>query len=122
MVKKITLHSIGNKGNYNYYIFDKKQKVMDVLSKILWKIFEIDPLSEDNISKKKIDIEKLIDIHRNDYGKKGRLDVFYGSKKIFISIHCSEELRLKLNEVLGKISVMPKSKKIKRKIFTKKRK
>jgi hypothetical protein len=113
--KKITLHAIGNDENFNYYIFDKKQNVMELLSKILWKIFGIDPLSEDSISKKKINIEKFTDIHFSDSSNKGRLDIFYGNKKMFLSLHCSEKLRLKFNEELSKIAIMPKPKKIKSK-------
>lgn len=113
-MKKIILHSIGNQDNFNYYIFDKKQNVMEILSKILFDIFEAEPLYIPG--KKKINIEKFTDVHHGDFGKI-RLDIFYGNKKMFVSIHCSENLRLKFNEELFKIAEMPKPIKIKKKRF-----
>lgn len=112
-IKKIILHSIGNQDNLNFYVFDKKQNVMEILSKILWEIFEFEPLYIPG--KKKVNIEKFTDIHHSDYGKgmSSRIDIFYGKKKMFVAIHCSEELRLKFNESLFKYAKMPKPKKIK---------
>lgn len=115
--KKIILHEIGNRDNFNYYVFDKKQWVMEILDKILWEIFEIELLYIPG--KKKVNIEKFTDDHHNDYGKKGRLDIFYGKNKMYVTIICPEESRLKFNEELGKISIMPKPKKIKKKKFVK---
>ena len=121
---KIILHAIGNDKNFNYYIFDKKQKVADVLSKIITGVFEnywdfID-------GKIKKNIEKLKDTHES-FGEceDSRVDVFYGNKKMFLTINCDEKLRIKFNEELFKIAKIPKyehSKNIKWTIKTKNKK
>ena len=117
-MKKIILHEIGNQGNFNYYVFDKKQSVAENLSIVFYRIFEIDwefwELDTKIPQEKKINITKFTDIHQSLTRKNDLIvDVFYGNKKIYITIICPENLRLKFNEELGKISVMPKPKKIK---------
>ena len=117
-MKKIILHEIGNQGNFNYYVFDKKQSVAESLSIVFYRIFEIDwefwELDTKIPQEKKINITKFTDIHQSLTRKNDLIvDVFYGNKKIYITIICPENLRLKFNEELGKISVMPKPKKIK---------
>jgi hypothetical protein len=121
-MKKIKLYAIGNDGKYNYYIFDKKQEVVEVLSKVLSKVFSADikiyfeyhDKKEKWISKKR-NFEKIKDIHETIFSpnEDNRIDVFYGDKKIFVTILCSSKLREKFNLELGKVSVMPKPKKVK---------
>jgi hypothetical protein len=123
--KKITLHSIGNQGNFNFYVFDKRQEVFDVLDKILIMDFGIDlklPYVDYSRKIKKINVKKYTDVHFSSGNEFFRIDIFYGNKKMFVTIHCSEKLRLKFNEALFKYSTMPKPKKIKIKIFRKRRK
>ncbi len=115
---KIILHSIGNDEKVNYYIFDKKQIVADYLSILFHDIFgiywEFDELN-DNGKSRKISIEKRKDVHEGlTCGSDTRVDVFYGDKKMFISIHCNQKLRLRFNEELEKISVMSKPIKLKK--------
>ena len=114
---KIKLYSIGNEGNFSYYIFDKKQEVLDVLNKIFLIDFNLKlGLTHWSYSdeRKKINIEKYIDIHETICSNGGiRIDVFYGDKKMFITINCSEEDKLRFNEELFKIVEMPKPKKFK---------
>jgi hypothetical protein len=114
MKKKIILHSIGNEGKFNYYIFDKKQEVFRELSRALSKIGIYLSLFDEYVDKKgkfvtkKIDVNKFKDIHCSERGSSGnRLDIFYGDTKMFVNLHCSEKLRLKFNEELFKISRMP---------------
>ena len=118
--KKITLHSIGNQDNLNFYVFDKKQKVAEILDEILGEILDMEILHGCLSKDKKINIEKYSDIHQSDFSKNGRIDVFFGNKKMFVTIHCSEKLRLKFNEALFKYTKMPKPIKIKKKKFKKK--
>ena len=123
MVKKLKLRAIGNYGNFNFYIFDKKQDVAEVLSKIFknvlgifWRFNEEYKDKKEKWRTKKINIEKHKDFHEKVCsGKRNRIDIFYGDKKMFIVIYSNEELRLKFNEELGKISFMPKPVKIKKK-------
>ncbi|MCK4552573.1 hypothetical protein KAT80_00010 [Candidatus Pacearchaeota archaeon] len=131
--KKLVLHSIGNleKFNYNYYIFDKKQKVIEKLAKILIMDLNIEiDLYEKYKDKKgkwesrKINFKKVKDEH---YGLQGysvdiRCDLFFGDKKIFVTLNCSNEDRLKFNEILFKSFDMPKSKSSKNVKKTKKNK
>lgn len=129
-MKKIKLHAIGNGENINYYIFDKKQDVAKVLSKIFenilgifWRFDEEYKAKKGRWRIKKINIEKFKDFHENHLGKGNRIDIFYGDKKMFVTIFCSEKLRLKFNVELSKISIMPKIKKFPiKKLRKKKRK
>ena len=107
MVKKIILHSIGNQGDFNYYVFDKKQEVIEILNKILVMEFNINW----DFSRYYKKISKKKDVHDCIiYGDKIRADVFFGNQKIFLTINFSELLRLKFNEVLSKYATMPKYK------------
>lgn len=112
---KIKLYSIGNGEEFNFYIFDKKQKVAEYLSMILSRVSEVDWEFDSTINKneklihKKVNIEKYKDYHETiGFTDNFRVDVFYGDKKMFITINCSEEDRLKFNEELFKIAEMPK--------------
>lgn len=120
--KKFTLHSIGNEQDFNYYHFDKKQEVIEKLSEILSRVFGIDIyLYEEYKDKKgkwnsrKINFEKIKDEHRGrgGYNVNARPDLFFGDKKIFLTLICSHKDRLKFNEELFKFFNMPKSKKFK---------
>ena len=116
MKKKLILRSIGNNGNYNYYVFDKKQSVLEILNKIFALDFDLYLITNyDNPSKNKKmnDVRKRTDVHFSDFDKNIRADFFYGRKKIFLMIHCSETSRLKFNDALLKYFTMPKPKKIK---------
>ena len=117
-MKKIKLHAIGNDGDFNYYIFDKKNEVIIILNKLFNKIFKsglqfyIDyENKKGNWSEKERNFEKERDSHESVGLINKRIDVFYGDKKIFVAINCSEKLRLKFNEELAKISTMPEPKK-----------
>ena len=106
--KKITLHSIGNQDDFNYYIFDKKQIVVDVLSKIF--VIDFDVNWNEEIYNKKIN--RKTDLHEDisDIYDKIRIDLFYGKSKMYLTLICSESLRLKFNEALFKYATMLKYK------------
>ena len=125
-MKKIKLYSIGNEKNYNYYVFDKTNNVVEVLSQILGKVFLLnwylyyEPIRKKDYKwmKQKKNFDKMKEGHENisGYGKgNSRVDVFYGKKKMSIIVHCSTSLREKFNEELGKVSYMPKVKKTEKK-------
>jgi hypothetical protein len=118
-MKKIKLVGIGNQDKYNFYIFEKKQEVVEALSKILSEIFQrdIDLYSSEHQNKKgkwiagkKINFERKKDEHINLDVEEPRIDIFFGDKKFFVSIICSQKLREKFNEELGKITFMDKPK------------
>lgn len=118
-MKKIRLHSIGNDKNFNYYIFDKKEEVISKLSPLFYQIFSLTWDSYDESTdkkgkwvKKKRAFESYKDKHEalRSVGNPSRIDIFYGDKKIFVSINCPQKLRLKFNEALFEIASMPKSK------------
>jgi len=121
MKGKIILHAIGNEGNFNFYIFDKKQVVAEIISKLFSQLFNLywdfyyegfkkGKRIRKNIEKYKEGHESITDVN----GSKSRIDIFYGTKKMFITIHCSEKLRLRFNEELFKFTKMPKPKKLKK--------
>jgi hypothetical protein len=113
---KIKLYAIGNEEDFNYYIFDKKQEVFDILNKIFLIDFGIDwGLSHCDLGKnKKVNIEKYTDIHESDKNSELRIDLFYGKNKIYFTLICPLNLRMKFNESLFKYAVMPKPIKIKK--------
>ena len=114
---KIKLHGLGNNGNFNFYIFDKKRRVYFHLEKIFRDIFKVHLEFYDE-NNKKINIEKYRDHHMSGFASnlgKPRIDIFYGDRKMFITILCSPQLRLKFNKELFKISEMSKLTKIKTK-------
>lgn len=109
---KIKLYSIGNEDNFNYYEFDKKQKVAEYLAMILSRVFGVYLEFDNPENNKKVNIEKYKDYHESvSSHEKIRIDIFYGDKKMFFTINCSEKDRLRFNEELFKIAEMPKSNK-----------
>ncbi len=113
MKGQIILHAIGNEGKFNYYVLDKRQKVAKALSHIFVKSFDVYWDFHHETPKGKIveiNIEKYKDVHETHRSIKGnaRVDIFYGDKRMFFAIHCTEKQRLKFNEALSKISKMPK--------------
>ena len=116
-IRKFKLYGIGNYENFNYYIFDKKQEILKELSKIFDKVFGIYWEFADYTYTKprKINYEKKQDYHEAMIGKKSRVDIYFGDKKMFVAIYCPHKLRLKFNLELSFITCMPKPKKFKEK-------
>ena len=121
---KLVLHSIGNEDSFSYYVFDKKQEVARKLSYIFYNAFKADYELEEDYDEKKDEvvvmgrnIEKYKDVHENvssvhTFGS--RIDIFYGDKKMFVTVLCSQKLRVKFNEELLKHFVMSKPVKLKK--------
>ncbi|VVB82799.1 Uncharacterised protein [uncultured archaeon] len=120
---KIKLYGIGNEENFNYYIFDKKQEVAKRIAQVMKKVFNAKWNFSKEIENEKgewieerINVEKKFDFHEKIANtppnkNKFRIDIFYGDKKMFITINCHEDKRLELNKELLKIAEMPKPKK-----------
>jgi len=121
MVKKFKLCAIGNHEKFNYYIFEKKQEVIIAVANLISGLLGSSdlPLFRDYQDKnkkwrmKKINYEKKKDFHEGFLSDKGRADIYFGDKKIFVTFLCSNRLRLKFNESLEPITYMPKPKKFK---------
>ncbi|MAG39752.1 hypothetical protein CMI41_02185 [Candidatus Pacearchaeota archaeon] len=118
-MRKIRLSGIGNKKDYNYYIFEKKNYSVKILGKVLSKVFDSRwkrwDEKEDKNGKwisRKINFEKRKEGHESieNASNKPKIDVFYGNKKMTLVIHCHPNLRKKFNEELEKVSYMPKTK------------
>jgi hypothetical protein len=111
---KIKLYGIGNDGDFNFYIFDKKQEVADRLCIILKNIFRVYwELDYIKTNKKGKSFAKTVKIKNNkDYCETlgSSVHIFYGDKKMFLTINCSQKERLKFNEELFKFAEMPKPK------------
>ena len=62
---------------------------------------------------KERNIEKYRDFHQiaGISTKKSRVGIFYGNKRLFLVIHCSQKLRLKFNKELFKVDEILKIKK-----------
>ncbi|VVB84011.1 Uncharacterised protein [uncultured archaeon] len=113
---KLKLYGIGNEDNFSYYLFDKKQEIFDILIKLFLLEFDIYWLSHSSNENKRINIEKYTDVHKSYVSEKLRIDFFYGKERIYLTLNCPLNLRMKFNEALFKYVVMPKNKfKIKKK-------
>lgn len=121
-MKKIKMLAIGNeeKFNFNYYVFEKKQKVFEELSKLFYQVLghswelEYDYFKRGKRTIKSWKVKKFKDEHAAPISiahKNVRLDVFYGDKKIFITIICPEKIRKEINKELEKISEIQQKKK-----------
>ena len=117
MKKKAILYSIGNRDKYNFYILDKKNETINMLLHSLSKIFGCEfhtreeyKTEEGNWDSREINFEKIIDEHSSDTASESKVDLFYGNKKIFLSINCSSNKRVEFNTELFEFAKMPKLK------------
>ncbi len=122
-MKKIKMLSIGNEErfNFNYYVFEKTQEAFEKLSVLFnnvlggsWELNK-EETKKGKFIVKKIKVFDFKDFHENEMrsiSDTTRLDIFYGDKRMFITVICSEKMRMKINEELAKITKMPKGKKI----------
>ncbi|MBU0957682.1 MAG: hypothetical protein KKF56_02625 [Nanoarchaeota archaeon] len=117
MKNKIKLIGTGNSGNFNYYIFEKKQKIVLELSKLFEKVFGLRLHLYDIVKdkEKEINYETKTDWHDVTSSDKARIDIYFGDKKMFVSIHCKHKLILEFNKKLFLLTYMPKPKKLSKK-------
>lgn len=112
-MKKIKLYSIGNRGKFNYYVFGRTGNTLDLIKllNISFNVY-IDCHKEyengdHNHRRIKINFEKLKDKYISTSSKCANIHLFFGEKKLFVTIDCTHAKRLKFNEELFKISKMP---------------
>ena len=119
-MKQMKLYSIGNRGKFNYYIFEKSNKSVKCVLGIVYNIFkswfELYKEYEDKNGvwrKRRINFENTKDKHMFNVSKNESIDLFLGEKKIFVTINCTASKRKRFNEELFKKFKMPKEKKLK---------
>lgn len=112
------MYSIGNSEKFNYYILKKDKDLLKDLDKLFKDLNIFSNFSVDEKKDKKGEVKlyprnifKLRDIHEGFEGGNKRVDIFYGSKRIYLTLICNQELRKKFNEELSKITKMVKPKK-----------
>jgi hypothetical protein len=117
---KPKIYATGNeniKGEWNvsYYIFEKDDSFLDWLGKVLSKILEIEDgeevakyiinrkdskegdWEEEEVYSK--EISKMGDVHEKYESKNGsRIDVFYGDKRIYLTLRSSRKIREKFGK------------------------
>ena len=121
-MEKIMLYGIGNEKKFNHYTFEKTKKAHKILADMLSEIFKINWMMQeeshdenDNILIKKVDISKYKDFHQimsSTRDKEHRIDIFFGNKKMFMTIHCPLGKRRKFHDKLKAIVEMPGPKKL----------
>lgn len=123
MEMKPKIYATGNetlKGEFNisYYIFEKDETFLDWLSKLLVEVFEIqdgeqqakfiikrkdteegDWIEDETYIK---EISKMIDLHEKYGDKGGRLDVFYGKNRVYVTLRKSKEIRKRFADFVQK--------------------
>jgi|TARA_B100001964_G_C13973329_1_gene482899 regulator of extracellular matrix RemA (YlzA/DUF370 family) len=120
---KMKLLGIGNVKNFNYYTFEKKQGILKFLRDVLGVLnlkFEL-VYEDENYKRTKRTLKDCVDRHESIDSMlrhKTRADIFYGKDKVFLMVHCPEKLREKFNAKVGKLTMMPKVKLIRKsKVF-----
>ena len=118
--KKAKIYATGNEtieGRFNisYYVLEKDSNFLDWLGKLLVEVFEIE--NGENIAKfiqieddeecEQIthikDITKMIDVREAYSNKMGdRVDLFYGLKRIYVTLRKSHDIKKKLASFMMK--------------------
>jgi hypothetical protein len=120
-VKKVKILGIGNQGKFNYLIFEKNLDFFEFLDSVLWKAFEIQDDSiirkeyinkKDKFVRQKKNITHFIDKYERFQNKKARIEIFYGKKKIFMSVYTSSPNRRKFMKILENNCIWQKPKAI----------
>ncbi|MBI3622825.1 hypothetical protein HY212_01955 [Candidatus Pacearchaeota archaeon] len=117
-MEKLVLYAIGNSGKFNYFIFKKDKRLLEVLDKIFNKVFEryLQLYGDDIEQLRGRDVFRLKDMHDpiNINGRGHRIDIFYGDKRVYVSVICEDEDRVFINELLEEYAEMPEPKKLKK--------
>jgi len=113
-IKKMTVLGMGNQGKYNYFIVKKEKGFLEWLSKVYSEgamevaydvmLYEDVEIGGKTKSKKR-NVVKIYDLHETyPTSETGRLDVFYGKEKIFLTLYASGSERKKFIKSLEKQS------------------
>ena len=123
-MKKLKICGMGNEDKFNYLILDKNPSFFDILSSLLYKAFEIGDDSivydeymnkNDDFVRRKKNINNFVDKYERFKNKQARVEIFYGKRKIFISVYTSLEKRKKFLDLLEDVSIWKKPEKLSKK-------
>ena len=117
-MKQMKLYSIGNRGKFNYYIFEKSNKSVECILGIVYNVFKswfgLYKEYEDKNGawrQRRINFENTKDKHIFSVLKNESIDLFLGEKRVFVTINCTANKRKRFNEELFKKFKIPKEKK-----------
>jgi len=119
-MNKMTILGIGNSGNYNYLVIKKGKGFLEWLDILLnqgidgfYADVEYYLSERKNYEKIKKKIADLKDNHESYTSANGKIhvDVFYGEKRVFLSLILPLKKRKKLMNKLEEISIWAKNKK-----------
>ncbi len=114
-MKNIKLIGVANSENFNYYVFEKTENLLENLSLVFKEVFgvkfTISYEQQDNNGNWKIKTAEVFKEENSELAEKPRIEIFYGDKMVFLTIVCSNKERLKFNDALEKIADMPNLKK-----------
>lgn len=115
---KIKLLALGNRNGYNYFIFKKEQKLLQLFRKILLDFNEIESVVDDMIYEgglcyieeakeknkklKEKKINSMVDNRYNFSGKDFNIDIIFGNKKVFFIAYMDLKKRNKIMEHIQK--------------------
>ena len=114
MKDKIKIYGIGNDKEFNHYTFEKTKKAHRVLRRLFKEVFNIEWCMEkeehgdnDEPLIRIINIEEYKDFHEmlpsmNLIGQRPRIDIYYGGKRMYITILCPIDRRNEFNRKLNK--------------------
>lgn len=101
--------TITGENNISYYILEKDEKFLLWLQQLLHEVFgggetnattilvssddEQGNFTEERYKK---DLDKMVDVHEKFINKGDRMDVFYGSKRVYVTLRQSKDIREKL--------------------------
>ena len=110
-MEKIRIYGLGNEGEFNYYILEKRKGFFEIFYKLFDEVFNVEMIDYKELQdkkgkwiQKKRNIEDYKDVHESVNRSSPRIDIFYGNKKIFLTIVCPLKLREKFNDKLKKVS------------------
>lgn len=129
-MEKPKIYATGNENlsgrfNVSYYIIEKDEKFLDWLGDLLVEVLDMqegktqakfivkrnddDGNAEEIIPK---NIHEMIDFHEHYEQKKERVDIFYGAKRIYMTLRKSKEMRKKFADFVQKTKDWVKVKEI----------
>ena len=116
------IYSVGNQNlsgeySYSYCVLEKDKKFLDWLGELLLQVLKLDygknnakyvtiePYCENKFEEETYlkEIKKMVDIHEVYLNKLGdRIDLFYGNKKVYLTLRSSKEVRKAFGKFVDK--------------------
>ena len=116
-IKKTIIFGIGNHENVNYLIVEKRKDFLEFINRLFASIdnkinmeYYLTDYTKGKIKETKINELKYTDYHESRQSSKIKLDIFYGKRRIFLTIQTSESTRSKLMNKLEDLATFTKYK------------